>query len=139
MPRKAQPVAVPTGRPYGSRADLARTEAALPLPATPAGPATASAPAPTAGGGMAAALQSLGQMTPLGQMQGGTDTTMSNVASPVSTMPPAPVDSAVARYLPILETAANMPNASWALKQFTRRLRAQTPASTDLGNPAQVQ
>lgn len=137
MPRKAQPGALPTGRPYGERADLARAEQALPIPVTPAGPAPATA-APVSGGGaggLAAAMAELGQMSPMAELPGGTDHIDPNVARPISTMPPAPVDSAVAKYLPMLETAANAPNASWVLRQYVRRLRAQTPVTTDLANP----
>lgn len=83
-------------------------------------------------------MADLQQMAPLGPLQGGTDGTHPNVPRPISTMPPPVADSAVARYLPMLETAANAPNASWVLKQYVRRLRASTPATTDLANPDMV-
>lgn len=142
MPRKAQPIAVPSGQRYGARSDLARAQQALPLPATSpptAGTAPAPAPgAPSGGGGLAGAMADLQQMAPLGPLQGGTDHMASNVPRPITTMPPPVADSAVARYLPMLETAANAPNASWVLKQYVRRLRASTPATTDLADPTAI-
>lgn len=143
MPRKAQPIAVPKGEPYGARQQSARAQAALPLPAAGPPPVAGTAPAPApgatpGGGGLAGAMADLQGMAPLGPLQGGNDHMLSNDPRPITTMPPdqsqTPLN--VIRFLPALEAAAAAPGSSWATRQMVRRLRAGLPANVDMADPS---
>ena len=142
-PTKLQPVAVPTGMRYGAAGNLATAQKAIPLPSgspTPApvpSPAAPPAAAPGAGGLPAAIAELRGLMSPQGgpTFPPGGATMSPNVPQPISTMPQPLPSSNVVRLLPILETYANSPDASWTLRQYVRRLRASIPPSVDFASP----
>lgn len=126
--------------PYGQRQALDRSQQQIPLATGPDAPPSAVTGGAGAPGRMAAAMQAAQQMeAPTGLFaQPGSPTADPNVGLPTGpgmgpddlALPQKPVtndDWMMARYLPILESVADQPGASMALRQYVRRVRASLP------------
>jgi hypothetical protein len=132
MPRKRQPVDVPTGGSYGRAKQLTESQEAVPRPdATAPSPLDPAAAYQAAGDFQMPSMPGLGAPSdrPGEAVTQGLGTEMAGPAAG-----PDPDVMAMARYLPMFEQMSAQPNASATLRAFTLRLRSKLPPGFDYGD-----
>jgi hypothetical protein len=130
-----QPARAPTGLPYGEHQALMQQQASVPLPnstdrlqsgidaaqASPLGPGDHLAQ-PTA-----IPQEPVTAGLPIGPGPG-------TEAVPAPMVPQNPDSAALLKFLPMLEALADQPTATYATRNFVRRVRGSIPAQLNMQN-----